>query len=441
MLYLQIHIVYTVIMKNILILSYDFKPLNTISANRTNSWFQYFNKYGLKPVVFTRKWNNQIESANDYLIEENGEFSKEEFKEGIIYRASFKKSFIEKLNYYFSNNNFLIARKILTFLSLIFTNLPYSNIEKTFYLKHIDKIIQNEKIDYIITSGEPFLLFKYASIISKKYKIPYILDYRDSWTSNPNNNDFLSKFLNKFNRFYEKKYLKNASLFTTVSSIIETDIKNNIFNQNSAIIENGYNKELYDSIITEDYKQFTIIYTGSISDVQPITPFLEGLEKFIKGNQKLTFKVIFIGILFRPNNNTNKIVSLRNKYPNIIEVIGKVSLQESIKFQKKSSVLLKFSLRSPIEGFYGGKLYEYYACDKQILNIVSKKENAITDFFSNNKIQTFAYSKDTVANKLDQLYLDFNNKTIRYKKLTNLEKESFSRENIAKTLVDKILNI
>ncbi len=45
----------------------------------------------------------------------------------------------------------------------------------------ISKILKSEKIDCIIFSGGPFYYFILGFIFKRKYKIPYILDFRDIW--------------------------------------------------------------------------------------------------------------------------------------------------------------------------------------------------------------------------------------------------------------------
>ncbi|NLJ05539.1 MAG: glycosyltransferase family 4 protein [Exilispira sp.] len=49
------------------------------------------------------------------------------------------------------------------------------------FYKSIDKILKKEKIDCMVFSGGPFYYFILGTIFKKKYKIPYLLDYRDIW--------------------------------------------------------------------------------------------------------------------------------------------------------------------------------------------------------------------------------------------------------------------
>jgi hypothetical protein len=46
-----------------LILCNDFPPINSIGAERPNSWYLYFNELGIHPVVITKNWNSTGNSS------------------------------------------------------------------------------------------------------------------------------------------------------------------------------------------------------------------------------------------------------------------------------------------------------------------------------------------------------------------------------------------
>ena len=94
--------------------------------------------------------------------------------------------------------NLLITNMFKFFnISYILNILKYPlNIDtsKTIYYA-ADQFLKNNECSMIIATGEPFILFKYASSLSKKHRIPWIADYRDGWTTNQSkiNLGFLEK--------------------------------------------------------------------------------------------------------------------------------------------------------------------------------------------------------------------------------------------------------
>ena len=45
-----------------------------------------------------------------------------------------------------------------------------------------NQYLLNNKVDAIIATGDPFILFKYASKLGTKQNTPWVADYRDVWT-------------------------------------------------------------------------------------------------------------------------------------------------------------------------------------------------------------------------------------------------------------------
>ena len=57
------------------------------------------------------------------------------------------------------------------------------------------KILQKEKFEHLIISGNPFNLFKFGFLLHKKFKIPWTADYRDAWSTSEINDKNLREKL------------------------------------------------------------------------------------------------------------------------------------------------------------------------------------------------------------------------------------------------------
>src|SRR5262249_29179068 len=82
-----------------------------------------------------------------------------------------------------------------------------------------DELLAAEKFDLILATGEPFVLFRYASILSKRHGVPWVADYRDLWRLNHirAKSGGLDRALLAWEGRFERKYLANAAFATTVS--------------------------------------------------------------------------------------------------------------------------------------------------------------------------------------------------------------------------------
>src|SRR5207253_10702496 len=96
-------------------------------------------------------------------------------------------------------------------------------------------------VDVILATGEPFVLFKYGSQLSREFGIPWVADYRDAWTQDMRRTR--SRLSGSWNAHLETSITKNVSAVTTVSEFIRGQIASLIPNTPIYIVSNGYDPE------------------------------------------------------------------------------------------------------------------------------------------------------------------------------------------------------
>lgn len=422
----------------VLILCYDFPPLNSAGSHRIKGWIKYLNKYDVYPIIVTRKWDREIQQPSDYDYDESGNVELEENTHYTVFRIPYKKSSFERMTLFFRKNNLSILSKAFTLAAYFIKHLPKINIEKNFYFSNVYDSVNKQKPDLILVSGEPFILFKYAHLISAKSKIPYALDYRDGWSTNFGKKEGILKLIAKIESFFEKKYLKNALFVSTAAQLIKEDLYKKFRTDNVFVVENGANLELINSINSKNTDHFEIIYTGTVYNSHNIDAFLKAFEQFIT-LRDYSAVVRFIGINFNENKHNKVFDYYASKYPENIKIIGKVTQETAIKWQKEATVLLKFCSAPITKGFYGAKLYEYASLNKPILTVAGKKEHAKTDFFEKEEIQTLVYNEETCLAALFDLYKDFTSGKLKNKQFLSPEQiQSISCENQVSVLAGEI---
>ncbi|MDA3883097.1 MAG: hypothetical protein PF481_07415 [Bacteroidales bacterium] len=279
-------------MKKILILAYDFPPYNSIGGQRPYSWFRYFKNNNLKPIVITRHWDNNIQNPVDYITPSSiSSVTCEESDEGIIYRVPFKPNLRDSFILRFGNSSFSYIRKILS-LWYILTEffIPFFDSKRKIY-QEAKKICAQHSISCIVATGEPFILFAYASRLSKKTKVPWIADYRDGWSSNYNRSRMERMLYQKL----ENTLVRSASCITTVSEPLQKDLQTK-HNKPVHIISNGY-FEYPTQVKDHKNEYFTICYSGTLYSYQEIEVFLAGFYKFIE-NRDRSVRIVFWGMEF-----------------------------------------------------------------------------------------------------------------------------------------------
>ena len=209
-------------MKKVLILAYDFPPYVSVGGLRPYSWYKYFHEFGIYPIVITRQWANKYGNHLDYIAPgESNETIVEESDTGTILRTPYKPNLSNRLLLKYGEKRFRILLKAIT-AWYEFIQFLYFVGSKAGLYREAKSFLKNHKVDAILATGEPFILFKYASKLSRKLNIPWVADYRDPWTQSKARSK--NVFLRAWNAFFEEKYINHASCIITVSDFFKYQI-------------------------------------------------------------------------------------------------------------------------------------------------------------------------------------------------------------------------
>ncbi|MDR1762024.1 MAG: glycosyltransferase [Bacteroidales bacterium] len=373
-------------MKKLLILAYDFPPYVSVGGLRPASWAKYLHEFGVFPIVTTRQWANNYGSALDYIApSESTEIIVETTDTATIIRTPYKPNLANKILLKHGNKKYKYIRKFVTAFYEIFQWIFNVGPKSQLYFA-AKKYLKNNKVDCIIATGEPFILFRYASKLSKEYNIPWIADYRDPWVQSRHSANMLQKLWYSYN---EKRFLKNAQCITTVSQFFQKLISSNVQNKDFQIITNGYENDVIENVkgITQNAKILNIGFAGMIYDYHPIESFLRVVNEFAQRGNVLcinfygTNKAVEIEQLI-----TNKYASLKN----CIKIYSKLKNYDLVKELAKNNALLLFNDYEIL----GTKIYDYLAVKRLILQCYAndKEANILKEKYF--KINVFTNAED-----------------------------------------------
>lgn len=372
-------------MKKALILAYDFPPYVSVGGLRPHCWYKYFHEFDVYPIIVTRQWDNKYGNHLDYIsASESAETIIEKTDKGTIIRTPYRPNLSNRIMLKYGDSKFKLIRKFLSAYYEFTQFLFFTGPKKNLYAASND-FLKNEKTDIIIATGSPFVLFKYASKLGKKYNIPWIADYRDPWSQNDyERKNFLQNFWNKK---FETIYTRSATAIITVNSYFEAIITSLVKNKKTFIIPNGFDPESFKhcETINQNHEVLQIAYVGHIYDWHPIHSFLKTISLFIEKNPSAKILVNFYGV-----NVAERIQQIVAKeFSNIrdhVKIYPKISNAELMQRLAKENLMLLFNYYS----FSGTKIYDYIALKRAVL---------------------FCYSNDPDANKLKKdfyLYKELN---------------------------------
>lgn len=424
--------------KKILIITYYWPPAGGPGVQRWLKFVKYLPDFGVQPIVFIPE-NPTYPIIDEALVNEvsdktiilkhkifepyqlAGIFSKKQTKKissGIIPNQK-KQTFLEKILLWIRGNLFIPdARK-------------YWVKPSVDYLK---KYIKENEIDTIVTSGPPHSLHLIGLHLKNDLKINWLADFRDPWTTIGYHKALkLSSYAAKKHKKLEKKVLTTADTIIVTSKTTKTEFQA-ITNQPIEVITNGYDVENIPRQKLDE--KFTMSHIGSfLSDRNP-SILWEVLSELVTENKNFAsrFQLNLIGKV------SQEIIDSISKFSlsNYCNLVGYVSHNKAIVFQKKSQVLLLIEINSPeTKSIIPGKLFEYMVSERPIIAIGPKDSDFAEIITTTNTGVFFTYDEKERLKKIIlanfELYLE--NKLQVYP----IGLQQYSRKSLTEKLV-KILN-
>jgi len=336
------------------------------AAQRPYAWAKYLHKWGFYPIVISRSWNKEVNQIKDIYEDAPGEILHEKFDTHEVYRLPYKASFQEKTFRqwrYTSKNVLYFPIRVFYTIAEKFSN---NYISSTPLLEQAEKIIESDDIKAILISTNPYHLFKFGYQLNKKYKIPFFADYRDDWTTNLNRNQtgLFSQLQNRFEAYFEKKWLSAASMFSSVTPQYTQRIKS-LTGVHGFTQYNGYIEEEFTDETVVLFEEFTMTFSGTLYPSQNIEILLDGVKRFLDNNPEAKFKVCFLGAKFE-KAEAERILSAMKGYESYVELTDRIPKTDAIKFQRQSHALVQVAY-DDLKGWIGSKIFDYMATKKPIL--------------------------------------------------------------------------
>ncbi len=369
----------------VLVLAYDFPPLISIGGQRPYSWYKYLHGPGASVTVVTRHWNSEISLPTDYVKATEPGVTTEKNEQGAtIIRAPFKPNLRDKLLLRSGLQKFALLRKLLSLIYAFSEHLFLFADSKSAIFNEAEKEILNNRPDVIIATGEPFILFKYAHRLSQQYNIPWVADYRDTWTANQGNysQGFLQNRLSDFYRRREQKYISNVLLITTAAPAYAVTLQKTHPGKQVEVIYNGYDESYFTDIenIQPPHDKFVITYGGTIYPHQNLEMFLDGLDTFISQNHitPQQTEINFYGIDLAATAR-QRLLNYKPALGAYLQAKGRVPYGDLVKKMRASHVLLLLSRKGA--DWLNAKVFDYLAVKRKVLLV--ENDNGILQHILN----------------------------------------------------------
>jgi hypothetical protein len=217
--------------------------------------------------------------------------------------------------------------------------------------------------DLVMASGPPFGEFVAGLVLSQRWRVPLVLDYRDEWTQCP----FQFVGIGNTDWFWEPRCLRRAALvfFTTESQRThQLRMFPGLDPGRTAVAPNGAHEAVGGERAATPASPATIAFLGLLGEHCDLDEFLATLGAAVARGPDLVdrVRVIFVG------NKTGNEQRLLDGFSHsgILESIDHVPLSEAQAIMRRSAALLL--LNPPrLARYIPGKAYDYIAARRRIL--------------------------------------------------------------------------
>jgi|SRR5690554_6823987 len=414
----------------ILIISYYAFPLNAVASYRIESFCEGFTKEGADVTLLTRHWDESFKGWEDILSSND---SPPKVTEENGYRKIFLPYTAKP-----KDSRFRLISTLATFKNYLIGNLqPETNTYKNFKDYALELLQKENNFDLILVSGPPNNLYKLGFFLNKKSQISFVMDIRDfmndKYLMQKNEIQIHNYILNSLTSFHVKRWLKNASLVSTVSPILQSVFQKR-YKKKTVLALNGYEEKYFheQNLTRPQNKIFTIRHLGTAHSGLNFGNIILGLQKFRKDTPHCKFIIELIGTHnssveceFEKAFDSNTLFLIKTRIPKE-EVVDKTI---------NTDILLLAS--NMHKGTYGTKLFDYLASGSHIL--LCPPDNSVVEDLIRN------HENGSVANTADEVYEILAAQYILWEKGENKTKinnyPQFARENIAKELYHELKTI
>ena len=415
-------------MKKVIYIAFNFNDDNGIALKRLRGVSKYLPSFGWQPIVIVPRTSNKTAKIDNVRVVET------DYQDMISrFLPNSKSDTDEKKEVDSKNQSNKFVSKAMSLAGEIFAYPDSMKYWRKPAFEAASEIIENEKIDAILSTSSPVTSHLVAHDLNEKYGIPWAADLRDLWNLNPYINH--NPIRRHFEKRLEMKTFKNASALTTTTELAKKTLQGIHPDKKIVSVVSGFDPE--DFKITKqtvESENLTLMYAGSLySGKRDPSILFDAISQLISENKIDNEKIIvdFYG-------DTGNLEELSEKYniKNNVNIHGRITYPEVLQHQMNADVLLLISWMDESEKiFIPGKIYDCIGCRKPILSI-GYKEGSLKELIEKTNIGYHISSVEECKKAVYDYYTKYNENELKYS--GNEFADEYSVKNTAKNF-SKIL--
>ncbi len=427
-------------MKKVLIITYYWPPSGGSPVLRWLNFAKYLPEHGWQPIIFTPK-NPVPQAIDEDLLNEVPEHV-QVFKGIVREPANFlgikksakiqpaglinekkKKSLVQELVIWIRGNFFIPDARL-------FWIRPAA--------RHIVKIIKDNPVDAIISTGPPHSTHMIAYRVKRRLGIPWLADFRDPWTKIDYYQDLkLGKLADRIHHKLEKKVLLYSDTVVTVGPTM-TEEFTEMGCEHVHTITNGHdtNPEIFKGLTQSD--KFSILHIGSMPSSRNPKNLWPVLNQLCSGNQDFASK-LEIKLIGKVDSSIMQAIKENKLEPYLVR-IDNIPNKEALREMFKASILLLIVNNTHnSKGILTNKFFEYLSVGRPIL-CIGPEDGDVAEIMKDTEAgDVVDYAEvEILEEKVSKYYKQFLNSDF---KNTTKNTNRYSRKGLTIELVNLLENI
>ncbi len=262
------------------------------------------------------------------------------------------------------------------------------------------RLIGRRQYHALLSTGPPHSAHLAAALLSKRFRIPWIADYRDLWTGNPYQNAVRSGPLSAI---VERVVMRRASSISTVAPALEDTLKRLLPAASIHVIPNGPDIALEASIEPATPAAFNICYTGLLYNGKRCPDPLFAAIRHLRDERQAAGRLVTIDF-YGPDEAYVLDRAKAFDVADCVKASGVIPRDEVLRKQREAAVLLILLNMDPrTAGEFGSKIFEYMSARRPILAI-GPPHSVVRSLLQESGIGLFAADARACAEALLQLY-------------------------------------
>ncbi|WP_303738512.1 glycosyl transferase GT4 family protein [Methanobrevibacter thaueri] len=414
-------------MKKVIYIAFNYNHDTGIASKRLRGVSKYLPSFGWQPIVIVPR------TSNDTVKMDNVRVIETDYQDMISRFMPKSNNTGRKREVSGRDQTNKFVSKSLSLAGEIFAYPDSMKYWKEPAVEAASEIIENEKIDAILSTSSPITSHIIAHDLKEKYNIPWVADLRDLWNLNPYiNHTFIRRH---FEKRLEMKTFKNVDALTTTTELAKETLQGIHPDKKITTVVSGFDPEDFEKTKqTKNSEKLTLMYAGSLySGKRDPSILFDAIGQLISENKIDSDKII---VDFYGDETNLRELSQKYDITDNVNIHGRITQSEVLKHQMNSDVLLLISWMNESEKmFIPGKVYDCIGCRKPILSI-GYKEGSLKDLIDKTNIGYHVSNVEDCKKAIYDYYTKYNKNELKY--TGNEFAQDYSLRNTAKNF-SKIL--